>query len=57
MTEKLKACPFCGKKPDIDVFQGFYTVNCLSPKCVVVGTIPAKTEKTAINNWNKRHND
>lgn len=58
MSEKLKPCPFCGKKASIQDCSYFgstpmWSVMCDNPKCFAY-TEAFKTKKEAVERWNNR---
>ena len=56
MTDELKPCPFCGKKPKIKkaVYGGIY-VTCTNIDCyAVVSTRMEYSRYAAIAAWNRR---
>lgn len=55
----LKPCPFCGAKRVYIASKGggfFWAVECSNGACWVVGPW-RKTERGAINAWNRRKGD
>lgn len=58
MSEKLKPCPFCGKKASIQDCSYFgstpmWSAMCDNPKCFAY-TEAFKTKKEAVERWNNR---
>ena len=55
MSEKLKPCPFCGKKPQLIDAGIYYYVNCFNELCKISPcTQEHDTPEDAINEWNSR---
>jgi len=63
--KEVKACPFCGEKPSIEVFyednslrkeKRNYYVMCVNPKCLIhARTLKFYKQKgAAVGAWNKR---
>ncbi len=62
MSEELKPCPFCGKKPIIEHWSSdgmMYMVKCNNPDCPVpVASYPnGRDLNMVIKEWNRRAND
>lgn len=62
MSEELKPCPFCGKKPIIEHWSSdgmMYMVKCNNPDCAVpVVSYPnGRDLNMVIKEWNRRAND
>lgn len=62
MSEDLKQCPFCGKKPIIEHWSSdgmMYMVKCNNPDCPVpVVSYPSGRDlNMVIKEWNRRAND
>ena len=51
---RLKGCPFCGKKLEIDRTGGEYFIACQNPKCPASCHVWDPDEKCAITRWNHR---
>ena len=61
MREKLKPCPFCGRKPMIQSWHGGKAtkkkISCSAEyvdECAVVPMVTGETKKEAIKAWNTR---
>lgn len=62
MSEELKPCPFCGRKPIIEHWSSglvMYMVKCNNPDCPVPEEFYPKGHKLSevIAEWNRRAND
>lgn len=62
MSEKLKPCPFCGEKAEMDIKQhvpeGYdYTPRCTNPSCAGRLTKKWINAEEAIKAWNRRVSD
>ena len=61
MVNKLKPCPFCGKKPivvKVEKFpRGYYWAIQCDRSNVIVYTKSHNTKKEAIEEWNSRAGD
>jgi len=61
LMEKLKLCPFCGKKPSVGFYEpieghSLYSVEC--GHCVIAPCTPDfPSKKEAIEAWNTRAED
>ena len=57
-TTYLKACPFCGQRPELGVTLinelGRYTVRCINESCAVGPKVMAREYADAVEKWNKR---
>ncbi len=52
MSEELKPCPFCGGPAElIKTARGNFFVQCA---CCCNGTLYYRTEKDAVQHWNRR---
>lgn len=58
MTNKLKPCPFCGKRPQIYKFPKFPKGASWAIQCeysgMIVSTRHMQSKKEAIEAWNRR---
>lgn len=50
---KIKACPFCGEYPKLELRGGYYRIECKNPLCPSKLTASLK-EKDIISSWNTR---
>lgn len=52
----LRECPFCGKKPRLEVLDGggYAEFFVICPKCHIEQGRTYRSSKTAINAWNRR---
>ena len=50
---KIKACPFCGEYPQIELKNGYYRIECKNRECPsrLVASI---NEKDIVSAWNTR---
>jgi Lar family restriction alleviation protein len=61
MTIRLKPCPFCGKRPEIDTRKPFESVyprcliSCQNTHCPAMLEVESETEEEAIAKWNTRY--
>jgi Lar family restriction alleviation protein len=53
MTDELKPCPFCGRKPYYEVSDDFHIVCCSGGEACEVG-FSGETKDEAIAKWNTR---
>lgn len=49
---ELYPCPFCGKQPIADEYDGVLRISCPNVNCIIVTT--AGPKKLAIKEWNRR---
>ena len=52
-TRMIKACPFCGEYPELELKGGYYRVECRNRLCPSRLTASCK-EKDIVDAWNTR---
>ena len=57
-TTHLKACPFCGQRPELGVILinewGHYTVRCVNQHCAAAPYVRESAYAVAVEKWNNR---
>lgn len=55
ITDKLKPCPFCGKRPGtVKHRQRGFIVQCVNPDCPVLSNVAGENRAEATKLWNTR---
>lgn len=50
---RIKACPFCGEYPHVELVKGYYRIECKNVDCPS-RLIASLVEKDIISAWNTR---